>query len=248
MDPERKTVLVTGGTRGVGAATARLAAARGLTACINYQHDEAGALAVAGRIRNDGGKVHLFRADIGREDDVVRLFSDVDALGRLTALVCNARAPVTRLPIEHLDAAMWASQLDTAVLGTALCIREAVRRMAHRNGGQGGAIVLASPPVQGANARDSMEEAVLGAAREALVTSLSASLARDQIRINAVRPASARASNWSGGRTNRTDRAVGPMAMELGPYADEAAKQILWLVSEEADRTTGSVVEVAFKE
>jgi NAD(P)-dependent dehydrogenase (short-subunit alcohol dehydrogenase family) len=250
MRETTKVLLITGGTRGAGATTARLAAARGWAVCINYLQDEAGATALAGEIRSTGGIVHACQADVGKEKEVLRLFAEVDAeLGTVTAVVCNARAPATGLPIDHLDGSFASRQLDTAILGSLLCVREAAHRMSIRKGANGGSIVFVNPqPPRTGSGVLSAEEAAITAARDALTTSVANELRGDGIRVNAVRPAAPRVANWSGGLTNRTDRAVGPMAMDLGTYAEEAAKQILWLISDEADRTTGARVEVAHRD
>ncbi|MEQ1579035.1 MAG: SDR family NAD(P)-dependent oxidoreductase [Steroidobacteraceae bacterium] len=250
MSETKKVLLITGGTRGVGAATARLAAAQGWSVCINYLQDEPAASALSQEIRNSGNTVHACRADVGKEADVVRLFAECDAaLGAVSALVCNATSPVSRLPVDHLEGSLAKRQLDTAVLGSLLCVREAAHRMSRRRSASGGSIIFVTPQVlRSVGAEQSAEEAAITAARDALTTTLAKDLHVDGIRVNTVRPAAPRVTNWSGGLTNRTDRAVGPMAMDLGTYADEAAKQILWLISDEADRTTGARVEVPHKE
>lgn len=250
MSQARKVLLITGGTRGVGAATARLAAAQGWAVCINHLQDDATAAALAEAIRSAGGAARVCRADVGQDADVVRLFAAVDsALGAVTAVVCNARAPATGLPIDHLDGSRLARQLDTSLLGSLLCVREAAHRMSTRRGRSGGSIVFVSPQsLRTGSGVVSAEEAAINAAREALTTALAKELQVDGIRVNTVRPSAPRSANWSGGIANRADRAVGPMAMELGAYADESAKQILWLISDEADRTTGARIEVAHRE
>lgn len=250
MKHAKKVLLITGGTRGVGAATARLAAAQGWAVCINYLQDDTTAATLAGEIRSAGGKSHACQGDVGEDADVLRLFAETDsALGAVTAVVCNARAPATGLPIDHLDGSRSARQLATSILGSLLCVREATRRMSTRRGQSGGSIVFVDPQrlLAGKDAV-SAEDAAINAAREALTTALAKELQLDGIRVNTVRPSVPRTGNWSGGIANRTDRAVGPMAMELGAYADEAAKQILWLVSDEADRTTGARIEVACRD
>jgi len=250
MDQAQKVLVITGGNRGVGAATARLAAAHGFAVCINYLHDHRTAAALVAEIQAAGGVARACQADVAKEEDLLRLFSEVDsALGSVTAVVCNARAPVTKLPIEHLDSARVQRRLDTDVLGSLLCAREAVHRMSTRRGADGGSIVFVSPQaLRAGSGSESADEAAIRAAREALTTTLAKELHADRIRVNTVRPAAPRVTNWSGGVGNRTDRAVGPMAMELGNYDEEAAKQILWLISDEADRTTGAVVEVPHKD
>ena len=243
-----KVLLITGGTRGVGAATARLAAAQGWAVCMNYLQDERGAATLAAQIRATGGTVQACQADVASEAHVTRLFVEAASLGIVTAVVCNARAPVTGLPIDHLDARRTARQLETVILGNLLCSREAARRMSSRHGARGGALVFVAPRGIRVGVHETAEDAAISAARDALTPSLAKELRSDGIRVNAVRPAAPRVANWSGGLTNRSDRAVGPMAMELGPYEEEAAKQILWLISKEADRTTGAVVEVPNRE
>jgi NAD(P)-dependent dehydrogenase (short-subunit alcohol dehydrogenase family) len=244
MEANDKVLLVTGGTRGVGAAVARLAASRGWSVGIGFRQDTRAADALVGEITASGGRALACPADVGVESEVARLFAEVDAsLGPVAAMVCNARAASSRLPVEHMDEARLRQGLDTGIVGSLLCVREAVRRMAPS--GMEGSIVFVSPetlPV--GNDPEAVDEAVLRAAREAMTVSLAKELQRAAIRVNLVRPAVTRTTNWSGGVGNRTTRSIGPMAMELGPYAIEAAKQILWLISGEADRTTGAIVEV----
>jgi NAD(P)-dependent dehydrogenase (short-subunit alcohol dehydrogenase family) len=245
-----RVLLITGGSRGAGAATARLAAARGFAVCINYSHDEQTATTLVREILAAGGNACAYRADAGREEDITSLFSYVDAtLGPLTALVHNARAAGPRLRLDQLGAEALQRNLSTAVLGSLLGAREAVRRMSTRQGGPGGAIVLVgAPPSRGGSSTESVDDAATRGAVEAVTVALAKEVAAEGIRVNAVRPALSRPGlNLSGGTANRTDRAVGPMVMETGTYAAEAARTALWLISDDASRTTGAIVDVAHK-
>ena len=138
-------LLVTGGSRGIGAATARLGAARGYAVCINYRQNEAAADALVGEITRAGGEAVAVAGDVGSEPDVMRLFAELDrALGPITALVNNAGILERQLRVEHMDAERLNRVLTTNVIGSFLCSREAIRRMSIRHGGQGGAIVNVS--------------------------------------------------------------------------------------------------------
>ena len=243
-----RVALVTGGSRGIGAATARLAAARGYAVCVNYLADAGAADAVVGSIRDAGGTAAAVQGDVGVEADVVRLFATCDrALGRVTALVNNAGVLETQMRVEAMDAARLQRVLTANVIGSFLCAREAVRRMSTRHGGAGGAIVNVS---SGASRLGSPGEYVDYAASKGAIDSFTIGLAQEVaaegIRVNAVRPGVIYTDiHASGGEPGRVDRVKASVPQQRGGAPEEVARAIVWLLSDEASFTTGAILDVA---
>ncbi|MEA2694459.1 MAG: hypothetical protein QOJ16_3846 [Acidobacteriota bacterium] len=242
-----RTLLITGGSRGIGAATARLAAERGYAVCVNYRNNREAAEAVVADVEGAGARALAVAADVSVEADVVRLFTTVDAeLGPLTALVNNAGILERQMRVEEMDAARLARVFATNVTGPFLCAREAVRRMSTRHGGTGGAIVNVS---SGAARLGSPGEYVDYAASKGAIDTFTLGLAREVaeegIRVNAVRPGFIYTEiHASGGEPGRVDRLKDLVPMKRGGQAIEVAKAILWLLSEEASYTTGAILDV----
>jgi NAD(P)-dependent dehydrogenase (short-subunit alcohol dehydrogenase family) len=240
-------LLITGASRGIGAATARLAAERGYDVCVNFRADEGAAAAVVSEVRAEGRRAVAIQADVTREPDVVRLFDAVEqALGRVDGLVNNAGILERQMRVEQMDAARLERVFATNVTGAFICAREAVRRMSTRHGGSGGAIVNVSSraAVLGAPG-EYVDYAASKAAVDALTIGLSREVAGEGIRVNAVRPGIIDTTiHASGGEPGRVARLGPQLPMGRGGDAAEVARAILWLLSEEASYTTGSFIDV----
>ncbi|ADB77417.1 short-chain dehydrogenase/reductase SDR [Geodermatophilus obscurus DSM 43160] len=241
-------VLVTGGSRGIGAATARAAAAAGWSVALTYRDDEAAAAAVVTGIEAAGGTACAVRADVSVEDDVLAAFAAAaEGLGPVTGLVANAGIVGQRARVDELTAERVQRMLAVNVLGTVLCCREAVLRMSTRHGGSGGSIVLVS---SAASRLGSPGEYVDYAASKGAVDTLGVGLAREVagegIRVNVVRPGIIETEiHASGGQPDRVAR-VGPtVPMGRAGRAEEVADAVLWLLGDGAGYCTGSLLDVA---
>jgi NAD(P)-dependent dehydrogenase (short-subunit alcohol dehydrogenase family) len=243
----KKIMIVTGGSRGIGAATARLAAERGYAVCIAYLHRRDAADSVVRDIAAVGGTALAVAADVSVETGVLRLFQQVDAeLGRPCALVNNAGILEARSRVEDMDAARLTRIFATNVIGSMLCAREAVRRMSTRRGGCGGAIVNVSSAASRLGSPDEyVDYAASKGAIDTFTIGLAKEVAADGIRVNAVRPGVIRTDmHASGGEPGRVDRVKASIPMQRGGEPDEVARAILWLLSDEASYTTGSLLDV----
>lgn len=240
-------LLITGASRGIGAATAALAAQAGYRVCVNYVRNQTAAMDVVDRIASAGGEAIAVQGDVSREPDVVRLFDTLDRqLGPLTALVNNAGILDLQTRVEGMDAARLDRIFATNVTGSFICAREAIKRMSTHHGGQGGAIVNVS---SGAAKLGSPGEYVDYAASKGAIDTMTIGLAREVaaagIRVNAVRPGFIYTDiHASGGEPARVERLQEAVPMKRGGRPEEVAKAILWLLSAEASYTTGSFIDV----
>jgi len=243
-----KVMIVTGGSRGIGAATCRLAAEAGYAVGINYVHSAEAAAALEDEIVAGGGRAAAVRADVGREDEVVALFQQVDeTLGPVTALVNNAGILETHTRVEHMDLERLQRVFAVNVYGSFLCAREAVRRMSTSRGGSGGAIVNLSSAASRLGSPDEyVDYAAAKGAIDTFTLGLAKEVAAEGIRVNAVRPGVIYTDiHASGGEPARVERVKGGVPMQRGGYPDEVARAVLWLLSDDASYTTGSFVDVA---
>jgi len=241
-------LLVTGGSRGIGAAAARLAAARGYAVCLSYRSNAAAADMVVADIERAGGDAFAVQADVASEADVLRLFATVDARpGRLAVLVNNAGILERQTTLLDMEAARWQRVLATNVTGSFLCAREAVRRMSTRLGGAGGAIVnVSSMAAKLGSPGEYVDYAASKGAIDSMTIGLAKEVAAEGIRVNAVRPGVIYTDiHASGGEPGRVDRVKGSVPMQRGGTAEEVARAILWLASDEASYSTGTFIDVS---
>lgn len=242
-----KVLLVTGGSRGIGAATARLAAQRGYVVCVNYLRHEAMAQALVESIAQAGGRALALAANVAVEAEVVQLFAQVDAaFGPVTALVNNAGILEQQQRVEAMDAARWQRIFATNVIGAFVCAREAVRRMSTKQAGKGGAIVNVSSRASvlgGAN--EYVDYAASKGALDSFTIGLAQEVAAEGIRVNAVRPGVIYTDiHASGGEPQRVERVKAAVPMKRGGQPEEVAEAILWLLSDAASYVTGTFLEV----
>ena len=242
-----RVVLITGGGRGIGAATAKRAAASGYAVCLSYLADRTSADMVADEILKAGGRAATVQADVAEESDVVRLFETIDSLfGRIDALVNNAGMLETQMRVDQMDAGRLTRVLATNVTGAFMCCREAVRRMSTKRGGHGGAIVnLSSAAARIGSPGEYVDYAAAKAAVDTLTIGLSKEVADEGIRVNAVRPGLIHTGiHASGGEPGRVHRLAGSVPMKRGGHPDEVANAVLWLLSDEASYVTGAILDV----
>ena len=241
-------LIVTGGGRGIGAATARLAAERGYAVCVNYRSDAAAAAQVVAHANSNGVKAVAVQGDVAKEADVVRLFDTAAReLGPVTALVNNAGILERQCRLDEMDAARFDRVFSTNVIGSLLCAREAVRRMSTRHGGSGGAIVNVSSMASRLGASgEYVDYAASKGAIDALTIGLAKEVAEEGIRVNSVRPGVINTEiHASGGEPGRVERVKNAVPMKRGGQPEEVAHAILWLLSPESSYSTGTFIDVS---
>jgi NAD(P)-dependent dehydrogenase (short-subunit alcohol dehydrogenase family) len=242
-----RVLLVTGGSRGIGAAVALLAARQGWAVAINFNGSERAAEGVAARIRNDGGTALCVRADVSDEAAVRAMFACVDdRLGRVAALVNNAGVVDMPSRVDAMTFARLRRMFDINVLGSFLCAREAVLRMSTRHGGAGGGIVnLSSAAARLGSPGQYVDYASAKAAIDTFTLGLAKEVATEGIRVNAVRPGIIDTGiHASGGVPDRVAQMAPLVPMQRAGSADEVAQAVLWLLSDASTYTTGSVLDV----
>ena len=241
-------MIVTGASRGIGAATARLAAGRGYAVAVNYRGDRAGAEYVVSEIAAAGGNAVAIAADVARETDVIALFDAAQAkLGCVAALVNNAGILERQMRFADMEAARFERVFAVNVIGSFLCAREAVRRMSTRHGGKGGSIVnVSSAAARLGSPGEYVDYAASKGAIDSFTIGLAKEVAEEGIRVNAVRPGVIDTGiHASGGEPGRVERVKSAVPMKRGGEAIEVARAILWLLSEEASYSTGAFIDVS---
>lgn len=245
---EPRVMLITGASRGIGRATALLAARKGYSVCINYVRDESAAQSLAEDLHEVGCDTLVVQADVSDEQDILRLFSAVDEhFGRLDVLVNNAGVLDSSQRLDEMSAERIRRIMATNVTGALLCAREAVLRMSSRHGGQGGNIInLSSRAAILGSANEYIDYAASKGAVDTMTVGLAREVANEGIRVNAVRPGLIETDiHASGGDPGRVDRLVPSVPMRRGGTAMEVAEAILWLASDKAAYTTGAFIDVS---
>jgi NAD(P)-dependent dehydrogenase (short-subunit alcohol dehydrogenase family) len=244
----QQVLLVTGGGRGIGAATALLAARRGYAVAVNYASNSLAADEVVRAIRAAGGKAIAVQADVGDEAQVMAMFEQVDAkLGRLTALVNSAGVVDVRARVDEMSAARLERMFRINVVGSFVCAREAVRRMSTRHGGTGGVIVnLSSAASRLGSPEQYVDYAASKGAIDTFTLGLAKEVADEGIRVNAVRPGLIDTDiHASGGMPERAAQLAPSVPMKRTGSAEEVANAIVWLLSDEASYTTMALLDVS---
>jgi NAD(P)-dependent dehydrogenase (short-subunit alcohol dehydrogenase family) len=243
-----KVLLITGGSRGIGAATALLAARQGWAVAVNYASHSLAADEVVRSIRAEGGKAMAVQADVSNEAQVLAMFQKIDAkLGPLSGLVNNAGVVYVSARLDEMDMDRWRRMFDINVMGTLVCTREAVRRMSTRHGGSGGSIVnLSSAAARLGSPGQYVDYAAAKGAVDAFTVGMAREVAAEGIRVNAVRPGLINTDiHASGGLPNRVKDLQHQVPMQRGGRAEEVAQAIVWLLSDAASYTTMSLMDVS---
>jgi NAD(P)-dependent dehydrogenase (short-subunit alcohol dehydrogenase family) len=243
----QNVLLITGGSRGIGAATARLAARRGWSVAVNYRENREAAERVVREIRDGGGSAVSVQADVGDESAVVRMFETVESeQGRLRGLVNNAGTVEQQMRLDAMTAGRLARTFAINVIGAFVCAREAVKRMSTKRGGAGGAIVNVSSVASRLGApNEYIDYAATKGAIDTMTVGLAREVADEGIRVNAVRPALIETEFHAlGGDPGRVSRLASGVPMKRGGLASEVAAAIVWLLSDEASYTTGAFIDV----
>ena len=243
-----KVLLVTGGGRGIGAATSLLAAQQGWAVAVNYTSNSLAADEVVRQIRAAGGQAITVKADVAEEDQVLRMFEHIDAkLGRLTGLVNNAGVVDVYARVADMSVSRLKRMFDINVMGSLICAREAVRRMSTQYGGEGGSIVnVSSAASRLGSPGQYVDYAAAKGAIDAFTLGLAKEVAAEGIRVNAVRPGLIDTEiHASGGLPNRVKDLQHLVPMQRGGTAEEVAQSIVWLLSDAASYTTMSLIDVS---
>jgi NAD(P)-dependent dehydrogenase (short-subunit alcohol dehydrogenase family) len=244
---QRGTLIVTGASRGIGAAIAKLAGERGFSVAVNFLNGKAEAAAVVEQIVSAGGCARAMQADVAREEDVVRLFETAEReLGPIRALVNNAAITGGFARVESVSASTLAQVMAVNVTGSFLCAREAVRRMSTRHGRTGGAIVnISSRAAKTGSAGEWVHYGASKGAIDSFTIGLAREVATEGIRVNAVAPGLIETGlHAANGAPDRLERLASTIPMQRPGTPSEVAEAVLWLLSPAASYTTGAIVEV----
>ena len=240
-------MLITGGSRGIGTATALGAAKRGYRVALSYLGNVAAAYEIVQKIQQTGGEAIAIQADVGIEADVLRLFKTVDEkMGTMHVLINNAGMLEKQMRLDQMDVGRWQRVLNANVMGSFLCAREAVLRMSSKHGGKGGVIVnVSSAASRLGSPNEFIDYAAAKGAVDSMTIGLAKEVATEGIRVNAVRPGLIYTDiHTSAGEPGRVDRAKVGVPMQRGGTAEEVAETILWLASEQSSYVTGTLLDV----
>ncbi len=241
-------LLITGASRGIGAACALLAASQGFNICVNYADNQAAALDIVSQVKALGRQALAVQADVGCEADILRLFKTIDdQMGALAGLVNNAGILETRMRVQDMSLQRLQRVMNVNVIGSILCAREAVNRMSTEKGGQGGSIVnLSSAASRLGSPNEFVDYAASKGAIDSLTIGLAKEVAMPGIRVNGVRPGLIHTDiHISAGAPDRVQQLQSAVPMQRGGTAQEVAQTIVWLLSKQASYVTGALVDVA---
>ncbi|MEH6680335.1 MAG: SDR family oxidoreductase [Sediminicola sp.] len=242
-----KTMIITGASRGIGAATAVLAAGHGFAVAVNYHKNRMAAEKVVKTITETGGRAIAVQADISKEKDILRLFSETDKrLGNLSSLINNAGILERQMRLEEMDISRLNRIFAANITGQLICAREAIKRMSTKYGGNGGTIVNVSSLAARTGApNEYLDYAVSKGAMDTFTIGLSKEVAGEGIRVNGVRPAFIYTDiHADGGEPERVDRIKESIPMKRGGTAHEVAEAILWLASDRSSFSTGTFIDI----
>ncbi len=240
-------MLVTGGSRGIGAATVLLAASRGWRVAFSYKDNAEAANTVVAKAKSLGAEVMAVQADVSNESDVVQMFETVEQkLGSLSALINNAGMLEQQMRLDQMDLGRWQRVFSANVFGSFLCAKQAVLRMSTKHGGKGGVIVnVSSAASRLGSPNEFVDYAAAKGAVDSMTIGLAKELATEGIRVNAVRPGLIYTDiHASAGDPGRVDRVKAGVPMQRGGTAEEVAEAILWLASPESAYVTGTLLDV----
>ncbi len=245
---DRKVMLITGGSRGIGAAVAHGAIQRQYDLCINYHSDTAAATEIVAEAKKEGVHAIAVQADVGKPNSVQELFSRIDSeFGRLDVLVNNAGVVAPAARLDQIDDSRLRTILDINISGAVHCAAESVRRMSTAHGGHGGSIVnISSIAALLGGPNEYIDYAMSKGAMDSMTIGLAKEVATEGIRVNAIRPGLIYTDiHASGGEPGRVDRLASVVPMQRGGEASEVASAVLWLASDEASYVTGSFLNVS---